>query len=574
MEIKTHRVKILAGTALVLFLILISLVVYVLVNPSVPDEGVADVPYTAVDDGKCVIGWVNANSRITLSSLGFTPYQTVTQVLPPGYQIKSFDLDAGGQLTGEAISDIDIIIFTDESDLGNRANNFRITQPTLDVIRNAFNSGLGVVVTSGNGGRAGTADFAANLSLDVVNYLQNTILYQDTNLQAQQIQALTSSSFSFLNAWRVDTRGSKYSYTGNVTVSSPAVCAASVGYGSGQTCVLSYLPPAGNRGFLLVDSHKGFIFDQIQNAYRTNPAVLIDFPFPNCSPTSSSSSSSTTSSSVSTSSSSSSTTTTTSPTIEDYDIGLTLQATVSSQTATEGVIEYTATVMNNSTILAAEDVILQGTFPSFVTSGQVTNLSTYSMAEVNANLINWSIGTLSPGESVQVRYSLTVLAANFGTIPGLAAAFVDLNANGVPNDNEKAVEASAPAQLAPQQSTSTSTSTSSTTTTTTSTTTITSTSSSASTTSSTSTSSSSATVASTTTTSGALPDTALFDEQWFWLIVGLGFISLGLYVYLAQQPLLNRLDTVLFSPLWDRMQDVTRSPEDREFAKKLRNRRK
>lgn len=583
---RTRKIRALLIINLILLVLAAVVFVYTLVLPT-GDFSVAD-EYIAPTDGRCVVGWVNANRRVSTASLGFTPYVDVTQIIPFGYQLKVFDIDQGDRLTMAALSDVDVLIFTDESDLSDRNNNVQLDISSLQALKTTYELGLGVIVNSGNGGRTSSGDFAANLALDVVNYLQSSIVYQDTNLQAAQIAGTTSGPFVFLNGWAFDTRGLKYSYTGNVSLNSPAICAASVEYGTSRTCLLSYLPPAGGKGFMLVDANKGFIFNQIQAGYRVNPRSLIDFPFPKCDPNASSPStpsstqpSSTTPSSTPTSSVS--TSTTTSRGIEDYSIGLGLAAEVIAQNAAEATIDYRAIVKNNDTVLTAENVLLQVTFPSFVVGADVTNLSSYPAGELTQSKVTWQLGDLLPGGEVQVQYRLRVTNVNFGQIPNLAAAFVDLNTNQLPETGEKLVEddvvnpltppiettpssqpssqpssepSSTPSSSAPQSSEPPVSSSSAT---------------SSSSSSSQPVQSSSAIASSSSSLAADLPDTAVEELNLLAWLVGVGLLVLGFKVYMSNSDWVKKFDSRLFESVHSWVAETWGDPEEKSFRRRRRS---
>lgn len=122
---------------------------------------------------------------------------------------------------------------------------------------------------------------------------------------------------------------------------------------------------------------------------------------------------------------------------QTLDLQIVKLGTIASTNATQSVINYSLIVTNPNTT-AVTNVIVTDQMEDFVVSSAVQNTSSYTFNFNNTTHVGtWGpINQIPAGGSITITYTLTVAAANYGTIPNTASVYIDTNNNGIPDSNE------------------------------------------------------------------------------------------------------------------------------------------
>lgn len=468
---QVNRRKFIGLAALLLILLAVLGIGIYLISQQVPDFGVG---LADRNDGRCVIGWTNSHQGITAGTVsGYIPYQTLNAAKPTDATIKVFDLNGGTgslPLTTTNLADVDILFVSDQGDNGLRTNYVNPTAAQLNILKGEFTTGMRIVAASDNGGSApGGGSYAAMMTMPIVNNLGTGLLsFRDAIIRTEQTTGVSQNTeYPFLSGYNWTTVGTGFWTPGIVTATAPAVCAASATYttsGGGTACLLSYAPPSGNQGFMLVDTNggqmvrpmitDGTIWEQVPDCapappiqcgngivetgetcdagtsngmactapyagsctYCTNECQEANVPGPFCGDGVRNGTEECDGQDVGEGMQCSTTCTILDP------LTVSKASTIQSINSAEAVVQYTITVTNpNSEEILS--MVVSDQLPSFVQQADITNISNDGAYDSTARTITWEQLRIPANGNVALTYNLRVTSANYGSFDNVAIVY-------------------------------------------------------------------------------------------------------------------------------------------------------
>lgn len=273
---ESNRRKLIIVFLLISILLIGGAILYVIRLRGPIDDGVADVSPTpsARNDGRCVIGWTNANKLVTTTQLGYVPYTLLNSSKPAGSTLKVFDLDrpisaSNLGFTDANLADVDILFVADSYDAYDRTNDYPITAAQVKSLEDALKAGMHLVVGTDHADKSNLgSDFSANWSRAIMErgtYIKNYINHRDEYKISPLISTVTTSTNPAFDQLRVKTDTVGLRSPGLITVSDPAQCIFNLegNYQRGgvvapdNSCLFSYTPPQNNSGFTIYSGNAG-----------------------------------------------------------------------------------------------------------------------------------------------------------------------------------------------------------------------------------------------------------------------------------------------------------------------------
>jgi uncharacterized repeat protein (TIGR01451 family) len=366
------------------------------------------------NDGKCIIGWTNTSlTSDSATASGYIPYSRVNSRKPTNAIIRKFDLDqpvsaTNFAMTEDNLKDIDVLFISDFNDFSTRSNNVAIPDAAITAIDNQFKAGLNIVGAGDNG--IGTSTVAQNAAFYLINLtsraptIKNYLSYKDVVMATPMLTATTSNAtYPFLSGLPINTSTTGLHTPGTVITTSPTVCIYSIAYAAGsaypRTCMLSYVPPqtinATKTGYIIIDANAGVP----TNTLLTKSSFWSQIPDCSANPP------------------------------QTFPPEIEKTSTVSSVGSQQAQIDYTLTVKNRNTG-AMSGVIVTDVLPDFVQQADIINSNPqFTSYDAATHTLLWDNLTIPANGQIQIKYSLVVKAANYGTINNVVVTCPDNNHN-------------------------------------------------------------------------------------------------------------------------------------------------